>query len=79
MEICYQCININELIGSFQIDTVSVVTLAPFVVITHQAVSFGVPIIESVFQTKRVMSGARHLPEDHLAQCTISIHESRTM
>ena len=78
-EIGHQRINVTKMIGFFPADAVSVVTLAPFVVETDQTISFGVPVIESVFQSKRVMDGAWNLPEDHLAQSPISKHKTGTM
>ena len=55
------------------------VSLAPFIVVPYQAISPYVPIIETVFQTIRVMNGTRHLPENHFAQSAVRIYKAGTM
>jgi hypothetical protein len=55
------------------------VSLAPFVVVPQQAISFGVPIIEPVFQSAWMMSSERHLPQNHRTQGTVIIYKAGAM
>lgn len=57
----------------------TVIPLAPFIVIPYQAASFAIPVIETVLQTVRMVNGAWHLPENHFTEPTIGIHIAGTM